>query len=456
MFAIVDIETTGGHADKNGITEIAIFTHDGTRITDSYTTLINPGIPIPPFLESYTGITNEMVEHAPSFEMVSNKVYEMLHDKIFVAHNVNFDHTFIKHHLQHVGLDLNVKKLCTVRLSRKLFPGFASYSLGNLCQSLGIPIQNRHRAHGDAAATVKVLEKALQLDEDRSVIDSFLKKGSKEATLPPNLPRAEFEALPEKPGVYYFYDEHGKLIYVGKAINLKKRVLSHFSGNNTSAKRQNFLREIFHLGFEVVATELQALILESTEIKKHWPKHNKSQKSLEFSYAIYDYEDQKGYLRLAIDRVRKNITPLNTYPKLADAFNHLQKLVLEFNLCPKLCMINSHKEPCAALLAGCCIGACEFNEEAESYNARVYLAMNELGKKESYAIIDKGLKTDEVCCILIDEGRFYGMSYLDNNANMYSIESLKELIKPMKENYFIKELLNIDKIPQHRIIKFNA
>ncbi len=456
MFAIVDIETTGGHADKNGITEIAIFTHDGTRVIDSYTTLINPGIPIPSFLESYTGITNEMVENAPSFEMVSDKVYEMLHDKIFVAHNVNFDHTFIKHHLKHVGLDLNVKKLCTVRLSRKLFPGFTSYSLGNLCQSLGIPLQNRHRAHGDAAATVKVLEKALRADEDRSVIDGFLKKGSKEATLPPNLPRAEFEALPEKPGVYYFYDEQGKLIYVGKAINLKKRVLSHFSGNNTSAKRQNFLREIFHLGFEVVATELQALILESTEIKKHWPKHNKSQKSLEFNYAIYDYEDQKGYLRLAIDRVRRNITPLNTYPKLADAFNHLQKLVLEFNLCPKLCMINSYKEPCAALLAGCCIGACEFNEEAESYNARVYLAMNELGKKESYAIIDKGLKADEVCCILIDEGKFYGMSYLDNKVNMYNLESLKGLIKPMKENYFIKELLNIDKISQHRIIKFRA
>ncbi len=456
MFAIVDIETTGGHADKNGINEIDIFTHDGTRVIDSYTTLINPGIPIPSFLESYTGITNEMVENAPSFEMVSDKVYEMLHDKIFVAHNVNFDHTFIKHHLKHVGLDLNEIKLCTVRLSRKLFPGFTSYSLGNLCQSLGIPLQNRHRAHGDAAATVKVLEKALRADEDRSVIDGFLKKGSKEATLPPNLPRAEFEALPEKPGVYYFYDEQGKLIYVGKAINLKKRVLSHFSGNNTSAKRQNFLREIFHLGFEVVATELQALILESTEIKKHWPKHNKSQKSLEFNYAIYDYEDQKGYLRLAIDRVRRNITPLNTYPKLADAFNHLQKLVLEFNLCPKLCMINSYKEPCAALLAGCCIGACEFNEEAESYNARVYLAMNELGKKESYAIIDKGLKADEVCCILIDEGKFYGMSYLDNKVNMYNLESLKGLIKPMKENYFIKELLNIDKISQHRIIKFRA
>ncbi len=456
MFAIVDIETTGGHADKNGITEIAIFTHDGTRVVDSYTTLINPGVPIPPFLESYTGITNEMVEDAPSFEMVSEKVYEMLHDKIFVAHNVNFDHSFIKHHLKHVGLELEVKKLCTVRLSRKVFPGFSSYSLGNLCHSLGIPLKNRHRAHGDAAATVKVLERALHIDEDRSIINSFLKKGSKEATLPPNLPRKEFDDLPETPGVYYFYDDQSKLIYVGKAINIKKRVLSHFSGNSISAKRQDFLREIFHVGFEIVATELQALILESTEIKRHWPKHNKSQKNLEFNYAIYDYEDQKGYLRLAVDRVRKGNTPLNTYPKLADAFNHLQKLVLEFNLCPKLCMINSHKEPCAALLSGCCIGACEFNETFENYNSRVYLAIKDLTKKESYVIVDKGINTGDVCCIIIDEGRFYGMGYIANDTNMYNLESLKELIKPMKENYFIKELLNLEKIPNHRIIKFNS
>ncbi len=456
MFAIVDIETTGGHADKNGITEITIFTHDGTRVIDSYTTLINPGIPIPPFLESYTGITNQMVENAPSFNMISDKVYEMLHDKIFVAHNVNFDHTFIKHHLKHAGHELNVKKLCTVRLSRKVFPGFSSYSLGNLCQSLGIQLQNRHRAHGDAAATVKVLERALHIDKDRSIINSFLKKGSKEASLPPNLPRKDYDALPETPGVYYFHDEKGKLIYVGKAINLKKRVLSHFGGNNTSSKRQDFLREIFHIGFEIVATELQALILESIEIKRHWPKHNKSQKSIEFNYAIYDYEDQKGYLRLAVDRVRKGNTPLHTYPKLADAFNHLQKLVLEFNLCPKLCMINSHKEPCAALLAGCCIGACEFNEVAESYNSRVYLAIKELTKKESYAIIDKGINSDEVCCILIDEGKFYGMGYIGNDADMYSIESLKGLIKPMKENYYIKELLNLEKIPNHRVIRFTS
>ncbi len=456
MFAIVDIETTGGHANNNGITEIAIFLHDGTRVTDSFTTLINPGVYIPAFIEGYTGITNKMVENAPSFETVSNKIYDMLNNNIFVAHNVNFDYTFIKHHLEHVGLDLQVKKLCTVRLSRKVFPGFSSYSLGNLCQSLGINLQNRHRAFGDAEATVKVLERILKADEDQTIIDSFLKKGSKEATLPPNLPREEFDVLPATPGVYYFHDQQGKIIYVGKAINIKKRVLSHFSGNSSSEKRQNFLREIFHVGFEVVATELQALILESTEIKKHWPKHNKSQKSLEFNYAIYDYEDQKGYLRLAIDRVRKHSSPLNTYPKLADAFNHLQKLVLANGLCPKMCMINAQKEPCAALIAGCCAGACQFNETPESYNKRVNLTITELTKKDSYAIIDKGLREDEVCCILIDNGKFYGMGYLHNQIDLQDLEKIKTLIKPLKENYFIKELLSIDKIPQHRLIKFSA
>jgi DNA polymerase-3 subunit epsilon len=454
MYAIVDIETTGGHADRNGITEIAIFTHDGTRVIDSYTTLINPGIPIPPFLETYTGITNEMVEQAPTFEMISDKVYEMLHDKIFVAHNVNFDHTFIKHHLQHAGLDLNVKKLCTVRLSRKVFPGFNSYSLGNLCQSLGIPLQNRHRAHGDAAATVKVLERAFKADTDGSIINSFLKKGSKEATLPPNLPKEDYLALPETPGVYYFYDDQGKIIYVGKAINIKKRVLSHFIGNAITAKRQDLLRDLKHIGHEPTGSEFQALILESLEIKKHWPKHNKALKTLEFNYAIYDYEDQNGYIRIAVDKSRKHSTPVQTYPKLNDAFKQLQKIVFEFNLCPKLCLINAAKEPCAALIAGCCIGACQLSETAESYNQRANAAITHLQKNESYAIIDKGISPDNFCCILINEGKFYGMSYLSHDTPLHDLEELKSYITPQKDNYFIKELVKPEKLAGFKLINF--
>lgn len=455
MYAIVDIETTGGHADQNGITEIAIFIHDGQKVIDSYSTLVNPEMPIPAFLESYTGITNQMVANAPTFNDISDKVYELLNNNIFVAHNVNFDYTFIRHHLHLSGVAFQSKKLCTVRLSRKLFPGLPSYSLGNLCTSLQIPLQNRHRAFGDAAATVEVFNRILQNDQSTDIIDNFLKRGSKEATLPPNLPKEEFEQLPDTPGVYYFLDDSGKIIYVGKALNLRKRVLSHFSGNKISEKRQNFLREIYHLTFEPTGSEFQALLLESVEIKKHWPKFNKAQKNLEFNYAVYDYEDQNGYLRLAIDRVRKNIKPLHTYRRLADAFNHLQKLVIEFNLCPKLCMINTYKEPCSALQAGCCAGACELNETSENYNARVYLAMNELLRKESYAIVDAGLQPNEVCCILVDNGRFHGMAYIERNQVIYELETLRNLIKPQKDNFFIQELVKPERIPTRNLIYFS-
>lgn len=454
MYAIVDIETTGGHADKNGITEIAIFIHNGKKITDKFVTLINPEMSIPPFLEHYTGITNQMVESAPVFSEVAEKIHQLLQSHIFVAHNVNFDYSFIKHHLQRAGYDLNTKKLCTVRLSRKVFPGLRSYSLGNLCVSLNINLQNRHRAFGDAAATVKVLERILKTDVNGEVMNSFLKRGSKEAALPPNLPRKEFDTLPAKPGVYYFYNEHGKILYVGKAVNLKKRVLSHFSNNSTSAKRQDFLRDIFHISYTVTATELHALIHESIEIKKHWPKYNKSLKSLDFNYGIYDYEDQNGYIRLAIDRTRKSMKPLQTYRRLADAFNHLQQLVLEFSLCPKLCMINAHKEPCAALVAGCCNGACELNEDAENYNSRAHAAINELNKKESYAVIDKGINEDEISCLLVVDGCFYGMACFPENTQIHTIESLKQLINPAKDSFYIRELILNHKI-RGQVISFN-
>lgn len=455
MYAIVDIETTGGHAANNGITEIAIFIHDGNRVVESFTTLINPEMHIPLFIEGYTGITNEMVENAPVFREVSERIYELLHDKIFVAHNVNFDHTFIRHHLALSGYEWNPKKLCTVRLSRKVFPGYQSYSLGKLCASMGIGLQNRHRAFGDAEATTILFKRILDADENLAVINSFLKKGSKEANLPPNLPKEQFDALPSSPGVYYFYDEKGKIIYVGKAVNIRKRVTSHFGGNNTSAKRQDFMREIFHVSFEATATELMALILESIEIKKHWPKHNKSQKQLEFSYGIYDYEDQNGYIRLCVDRVRKNIKPLHTYKKLADAFNHLQRVVLEFSLCPKLCMINNGKEPCQALVAGCCAGACQLNEQYENYNQRVLAAISDLTTRDSYAIIDYGMRDNEISCILIDDGRFYGMGYISNTADLTNAEGIKAYLSPQKDNYFIQELIGLQKSIPGRLIRFS-
>ncbi|RYG36890.1 MAG: DNA polymerase III subunit epsilon, partial [Chitinophagaceae bacterium] len=272
MYAIVDIETTGGYAANNDITEIAIVVHDGERVIERFETLICPARPIPYHIQVLTGITPQMVENAPVFDEVAEKIYDLLKDNVFIAHNVNFDYSFVKHHLHLCGIELNVPKLCTVRLCRKVFPGLASYSLGKLCRHFAIGIENRHRAGGDAAATVTLFEHMLR-HNGLEHVQQFLKKGSKEQYLPQFLPKEEIEKLPYTPGVYYFHDQKGKIIYVGKARNIKYRVRSHFSHNGAGKQRQEFMRNIYSITYSTCATELMAFILESVEIKRLWPQY---------------------------------------------------------------------------------------------------------------------------------------------------------------------------------------
>lgn len=185
-YAIVDIETTGGQATSSGITEIAIILHDGNEVMSEYHSVINPLRYIPAYITSLTGITNEMVLDAPAFEEVAAEVYEILKEAVFVAHNVHFDYSFINYNLQQAGYDLKVDKLCTVRLSRKIFPGLASYSLGNLCRSLDIDIMQRHRARGDARATCVLFEKMLQCDRENHIQQQLKKQPSRKSVAQKN------------------------------------------------------------------------------------------------------------------------------------------------------------------------------------------------------------------------------------------------------------------------------
>lgn len=455
MYAIVDIETTGGHADANSITEIAVFIHDGKKVTKQFETLLKPARFIPAYISAYTGITNEMVEDAPQFNDIAEELFELLDGNIFIAHNVGFDYSFIKSHFKHSGIEYNAKKLCTVRLSRKIFPGLRSYSLGNICAAVGISIENRHRAAGDAIATVELFEKILANDIEGNINES-LKKGSKEQSLPPNLPKQQFTNLPNTPGVYYFHNEEGKIIYIGKAINIQKRVATHFGGNSTGKQKQDFLRNIYSISYQNCATELMALILESIEIKKNWPAYNRALKKPEFAFGIYDYEDQNGYLRLCIDRVRKHTKPIDIFPSLSDAYHAMQKLVDEYYLCPKLCMLNQKNDACENVEAGLCNGACTGNEMPTTYNLKVEEAVLSFQNKETYAIIDRGLEENTYSCILVEKGKFYGMGYVPSEISYHEIELLKEHIKPLKENFFIRELLKSSAIPEHtRFIYFN-
>lgn len=454
MFAIVDIETTGGYAANNDITEVAIVLHDGKQVVDRFSSLIKPVRAIPRFIQVLTGISPEMVENAPSFHELAPQIADFLAGKIFVAHNVNFDYSFLKYHLDAAGSSLETQKLCTVRLTKKVFPGLPSYSLGNLCRHFEIPITQRHRAGGDADATVRLLEHLLE-NNAQPHIDQFIKKGAKEQSLPPNLPKEEVEKLPYTPGVYYFHDQKGKVLYVGKAKNLKYRVRSHFTHNGAGRQRQEFLRTIHSISYQSCPTELMAFILESIEIKRLWPPYNNSQKSFTAVYGLYSFTDQKGYLRLAIEKKRKNMEPLYTFSIITEGRQVLQQLVKKFKLCPKLCFLQKDEADCVGIEEGYCKGACNHKEKPARYNKRMEKAIRFLTENlPTFAVVDEGNIPEEKSVILMEKGRFYGMGYIPMEGGMHDIDTVKGYLTRYPENDYIRSLIHtfLEKKPEKKLV----
>lgn len=442
MYAIVDIETTGGYAANHRITEIAIFYHDGIQITDTFHTLINPGRNIPYYITGLTGISTEMVFSAPSFKEVAAEIHKKLDGKVFVAHNAHFDYSFLKKEFEEAGIPWQSKKLCTVRLSRKIIPGLRSYSLGSLAESLGIEIANRHRAGGDAAATVKIFDQLLQRDRDSHILKA-LKKNSGETILPPNLSKQEFDSLPAKCGVYYFHDARGNVIYVGKAINIKKRIAGHFTGEAREWSRSKIRNEIHHISYELTGNELIALILESQEIRKLWPKYNQAQKYRGEEWGIYDYEDRNGYLRLCVNLVSRGTRPLMRFSTKGDAWNFLWQKVREFTLCPKLCGLQVSKGLCFEYQTGECSGACMGVESVKKYNRRIEKAILSFQERgNSVAIIGKGRNLEEQSLVLVDSGNYFGFGFFDRSVSISDMESARAYVRKSVETPTVQNLIN--------------
>ena len=453
-YAIVDIETTGGHAASNGITEISVYLHDGEKITGHYETLINPGQYIPSYITGLTGISNEMVKNAPLFSEVAERIFTLLQDNIFVAHNVNFDYSFIKHQLSQCGYELDAKKLCTVRLSRKLFPGLASYSLGKICGYLDIQIADRHRAGGDARATVTLFEKLIEADTS-GIIKKSLKKTSKEQSLPPNVPREQYERLPDLPGIYYFQDQRGKVVYVGKAKKIKKRVSSHFSNNSTAKQKQDFLRSIHSITYEVCGNELVALLLESHEIKRLWPRFNRAQKHYEPRFGIIEYSDQRGITRLAMQKIRKNSSATAYFETLTECLNRLKEITEAYELCPRLTGV-------ATDLGSCEDEACACRKSDKKtiadYNKQIAPAIEALSSRESFVILEEGRTSTESAYVVVENGQFTGMGYMP----LEKLKSKKLTLDDFRDVSLYRENFNIRSIvakykEEHpeRVINFN-
>jgi len=324
---------------------------------------------------------------------------------------------------------LTAKKLCTVRLGRKVFAGLPSYSLGNLCRSLNIKIENRHRAGGDAKATVQLFEHLLANGAEGHIAQ-MLKKSSSEQWLPLHLDKKEISKIPSNPGVYYFHNSKGKIIYVGKAINLKKRVSSHFTQNDAGRKRQNFVRDVYKVTYKECAGELEAIVLESIEIRRLWPRYNQSQKQPAQKFGLYMFEDNRGYLRLAIDKKKKNLQALYSFNLLHEGLVMLEKMKNEFELDAKLCFID--KTPFTK-------DDLELVDEVEKYNLKVKKALAALDKQlPTFAVMDDGLNEDEKLCLLIERGSFWGMGHLPSLTTITSSDELKMLLEPYTDNDYIR------------------
>ncbi len=444
MFAVIDIETTGTRPDRDRITEIAVILHDGRQVVDKFVSLLNPECRIPPEIQKLTGITNDMVENAPKFYEVAKRIVEMTENAVFVAHNVRFDYSFVKSAFSDLGYMYQRKTLCTVRLSRSVFKGLPSYSLGRLCESLDIRIKDRHRAMGDAEATAILLEKILE--KQASSEKEWLDAESRKTSIPPLLNENVLHDIPEGiTGVYYFHDRNGYIIYVGKAIDIKKRLLQHFSISGKGSKKSLQMKnEIADISYEATGDELIALLLESDEIKKKKPIYNVAQKKVRSIpyYGIFNSYDQFGYIEFTVRKLKEGDEPMITADNLSGARGILNRIVEEFELCQSKCDLHQMQGPCFHYHLHKCSGACVGKEDPDIYNERALMAMKAYGfQQENFLIIGKGREREERSVICVEKGQYKGFGFVDLSVGEPDIAELRYCIKPYPHNKDIQQIL---------------
>jgi DNA polymerase III subunit epsilon len=430
-FAIVDIETTGGSPAGGGITEIAVLIHDGEEVTREFQTLVNPGHSVPTYITGLTGIDNSMVMDAPTFEEIADELWDLLDGRVFVAHQVNFDYSFIREAFLKNGRLLNSSRICTVRLARKVFPGLGSYSLGRLCESQKIPILARHRAMGDARATAILFDRMYKTKEE--VILSSLKRNSGESFLPPNYSLSKFKEIPEECGVYYMLNDKGKVIYVGKALNIRDRFKGHFSGKVLPNLKQQLKSEITDLEWKLTGSEMMALLLETLEIKRLWPKYNSALKLPKSLWGLFEYQDSLGYYRFQIAKVTKNLRPLETFFSSEEANQFLKSGIENFQLCQKLCGLR--KVTCEIVQDHNCQGACQSKENPKAYNNRVLEFITLIkGSKKEILLTLPGRKPGERAICQFEGGILSKYGFIEQEEE--NLESL-EVVPRIPETFYI-------------------
>ena len=441
LYAVIDVETTGKGVLGNRITEICVVLLQGNKTLDKYTTFVNPEQPIPAFITELTGIDDSMVCNAPRFHEIAERIAQMTSGAIFVAHNVSFDYNVIRNEFKYIGQDFTRKKLCTVRLSRKLIPGLASYSLGKLCNSLNIPLIGRHRAEGDTDATVILLQRILSIDTEFSVISSFLKIGAeKQLNLPAHINSEVIEALPEQIGVYYFKDESGKIIYVGKGKNIKKSVMSHFYEKKDS--KATLQQQVCSIDYETTGTELLASLKAIEKVQAFIPEFNTVLKKPAIPFQIIQYVNRKGVTQLAIDRLKITSHTLNIQYTRVAILAQLQQLCTKFQLCARFCNLETTTDACSNVDTKNCKGICQDQESVALYNIRVQEALNSIKAiHQTYIIKGMGRTDDEFSFVLVKEGLYIGYGYVPSTDQLFSIDDFEKYTDAQSHSYYTTKII---------------
>jgi DNA polymerase III subunit epsilon len=442
VYAILDIETTGGNPYRDKITEIAVFLHDGKQVVREFSTLVNPERSIPFFITRMTGITDEMVAKAPRFFEIAKELVEITRDSVIVAHNSSFDYNFIRNEFRSLGYTFSREQLCTVKLSRKLLPGKASYSLGRLCRELNISIENRHRAAGDALATVKLFELLMQ-QNGNELYPELMAATSHLQQINPDLTRETLQKLPDKTGVYYFFGKDDRIIYIGKSKNIRQRVLTHL-GRINSKKALEMAGQIRDIQYEETGSELAALLLESEEIRTHQPVFNRRQRRSLYNFGLYSQTTPEGYHALMVDSTSQPQTPHTTFSSREKGRDFLFALVEKFNLCQNLSGLYSTNGACFQYAVKQCRGACLGKEPAEEYNLRVAQALEYAAlPAQNLVLIDKGRHHDEKFILVIENGRITHRGYAEPSApGITEPESFRNLLPKSSDNRNLRQIVS--------------
>lgn len=425
MFAVIDLETTGGNHNSERIIEIGIVLHDGKQKTGEYTTLINPEKEIGGFISTFTGITNSMVRTAPRFEDVAETLLEILDGKIFVAHNAKFDYNFIKSEFRRLNIPFTQKNICTVQLSRKIFPQIKSHSLGNLCRDLGLHVDNRHRAFGDAAATALLLEKLIEADKN-NLLQELLDEDGTKLYLPKNINKNAVQILPEEVGVLYFHDIDGNVLFVDKSKNLREYVYHYFSKKTADKQKQKLHEAIYDITFLLTGNELVAGLTESQETRKLQPIFNKPASNFTYKFGLFSETDMYGFQKLMVKMLDEDDNPLLKFSSKFKAEKMMHSILTSFRLEPTFKKIDT----------------------ALQYNSRLHNVLSRyVYPYKNCFIIDVGRGGSERSVIQIENNEYKGHGFFEP-AYINDPSELKDIIQ------FQQEFTECKKIIQQYIRKY--